>query len=77
MKCVFQMLRAISQLTLLWLCFSVIFAHASCRFRNMKNKMGNVMDGSAMKRSFMGILLNSLGQQEEPHHKLNNFLDGN
>uniref|UniRef100_A0A669DTV7 PRA1 family protein n=1 Tax=Oreochromis niloticus TaxID=8128 RepID=A0A669DTV7_ORENI len=48
----------------------LIFAHASFRKRNMKNKLG-----FGLKKTFMGILLDSLGQQEETVQKLNNFLD--
>lgn len=54
----------------------LIFAHASCRLRNMKNKLEHMIDSSGLKKSFMGSLLDSLGQQEETSHKIHNFLDG-
>uniref|UniRef100_A0A3Q4I7T2 PRA1 family protein n=1 Tax=Neolamprologus brichardi TaxID=32507 RepID=A0A3Q4I7T2_NEOBR len=53
----------------------LIFAHASCRKRNMQNKLENKMDGSGLKKTFMGILLDSLGQQEETIQKIHNFLN--
>lgn len=54
---------------------TLIFAHASCRKRNMQNKLENKMDGFGLKKTFMGILLDSLGQQEETSQKINNFLN--
>lgn len=56
---------------------TLIFAHASFRLRNMKNKLENKMEGSGLKRSPMGILLEALGQQEENFQKIQSFLEGN
>lgn len=58
------------------ICFSVIFAHASFRLRNMKNKLENKIEGAGLKRSPMGILLEALGQQEENFQKIQSFLEG-
>lgn len=55
---------------------TVIFAHASFRLRNMKNKLENKIEGAGLKRSPMGILLEALGQQEENIHKLHSLLEG-
>lgn len=57
-------------------CFSGIFAHASFRLRNMKNKLENKIEGAGLKRSPMGILLEALGQQEESFQKIHSFLEG-
>lgn len=57
-------------------CLSVIFAHASFRLRNMKNKLENKIEGVGLKRSPMGILLEALGQQEENFQKIQSFLEG-
>ncbi|XP_041835588.1 ADP-ribosylation factor-like 6 interacting protein 5a [Melanotaenia boesemani] len=56
---------------------TLIFAHASFRLRNMKNKLENKMEGAGLKRSPMGILLEALGQQEENVQKIQSFLEGN
>lgn len=57
------------------LCLSVIFAHASFRLRNMKNKLENKIEGAGLKRSPMGILLEALGQQEENFQKIQSLLE--
>lgn len=57
------------------ICLSVIFAHASFRLRNMKNKLENKMELAGLKRSPMGILLEALGQQEENFQKIQSFLE--
>ncbi|CAJ1051280.1 hypothetical protein INR49_022959 [Xyrichtys novacula] len=54
---------------------TLIFAHASFRLRNMKNKLENKIEGAGLKRSPMGILLEALGQQEESIQKIQNFLE--
>uniref|UniRef100_A0A3B5KCU1 PRA1 family protein n=1 Tax=Takifugu rubripes TaxID=31033 RepID=A0A3B5KCU1_TAKRU len=53
-----------------------IFAHASFRLRNMKNKLENKIEGAGLKRSPMGILLEALGQHEEGFQKIQSFLEG-
>ncbi|XP_060775209.1 ADP-ribosylation factor-like 6 interacting protein 5a [Neoarius graeffei] len=53
----------------------LIFAHASLRLRNMKNKLENKMESAGLKKSPMGILLAALGQQEENLSKIQNFLE--
>lgn len=53
----------------------LIFAHASLRLRNMKNKLENKIECAGLKRSPMGILLEALGQQEEGLQKIQNFLE--
>lgn len=58
------------------ICLSVIFAHASFRLRNMKNKLENKIEGAGLKRSPMGILLEALGQQDENFQKIQSFLEG-
>ncbi|XP_039971393.1 ADP-ribosylation factor-like 6 interacting protein 5a [Xiphias gladius] len=55
---------------------ALIFAHASFRLRNMKNKLENKIEGAGLKRSPMGILLEALGQQEENFQKIQSFLEG-
>ncbi|KAF7653547.1 hypothetical protein LDENG_00081600 [Lucifuga dentata] len=55
---------------------ALIFAHASFRLRNMKNKLENKIEGAGLKRSPMGILLEVLGQQEEKLQKIQSFLEG-
>ncbi|XP_029288436.1 ADP-ribosylation factor-like 6 interacting protein 5a [Cottoperca gobio] len=55
---------------------ALIFAHASFRLRNVKNKLENKMEGVGLKRSPMGILLEALGQQEENFIKIQSFLEG-
>lgn len=57
-------------------CFPGIFAHASFRLRNMKNKLENKIEGAGLKRSPMGILLEALGQHEEGFQKIQSFLEG-
>uniref|UniRef100_A0A4W5LMP8 PRA1 family protein n=1 Tax=Hucho hucho TaxID=62062 RepID=A0A4W5LMP8_9TELE len=54
----------------------LIFAHASLRLRNMKNKLENKIEGAVLKKSPMGILLEALGQQEESLQKIQEFLEG-
>lgn len=54
---------------------AMIFAHASFRLRNMKNKLENKIEGAGLKRSPMGILLEALGQQEENFQKIQNLLE--
>ena len=54
---------------------SVIFAHASLRLRNMKNKLENRIEGAGLKKSPMGLLLEALGQQEEKLQKIQIFLE--
>ncbi|XP_018960829.1 ADP-ribosylation factor-like 6 interacting protein 5a [Cyprinus carpio] len=53
----------------------LIFAHASLRLRNMKNKLENKMESAGLKKSPMGIILEALGQQEENLNKIQDFLD--
>ncbi len=53
----------------------MIFAHASLRLRNMKNKLENKMESAGIKKSPMGILLEALGQQEENLNKIQDFLE--
>lgn len=60
---------------MLSLCISVIFAHASLRLRNMKNKLENKMESAGLKKSPMGILLEALGQQEENLNKIQDLLE--
>ncbi|XP_078103884.1 ADP-ribosylation factor-like 6 interacting protein 5a isoform X1 [Sander vitreus] len=55
---------------------ALVFAHASFRLRNMKNKLENKIEGAGLKRSPMGILLEALGQQEESFQKIQSFLEG-
>lgn len=56
-------------------CISVIFAHASLRLRNIKNKLENKMESAGLKKSPMGIILEALGQQEENFNKIQGFLE--
>lgn len=60
----------------MWHVVSGVFAHASFRLRNMKNKLENRIEGAGLRRSPMGILLESLGQQEESIQKIQTFLEG-
>ncbi|XP_052455996.1 PRA1 family protein 3 [Carassius gibelio] len=53
----------------------LIFAHASLRLRNMKNKLENKMESAGLKKSLMGIILEALGQQEENLNKIQDFLE--
>ncbi|KAM4613704.1 ADP-ribosylation factor-like 6 interacting protein 5a [Polymixia lowei] len=55
---------------------ALVFAHASLRLRNMKNKLENKIEGAGLKKSPMGILLEALGQQEENFQKIQSFLEG-
>ncbi|XP_075997109.1 ADP-ribosylation factor-like 6 interacting protein 5a [Genypterus blacodes] len=55
---------------------ALIFAHASFRLRNMKNKLENRIESAGLKKSPMGILLEALGQQEENMQKIQSFLEG-
>ncbi|XP_038551411.1 ADP-ribosylation factor-like 6 interacting protein 5a [Micropterus salmoides] len=55
---------------------ALIFAHASFRLRNMKNKLEYKIEGAGLKRSLMSILLEALGQQEENFQKIQSFLEG-
>ncbi|XP_060898508.1 ADP-ribosylation factor-like 6 interacting protein 5a [Labrus mixtus] len=63
-------------MTAITLPLAMIFAHASFRLRNMKNKLENKIEGAGLKRSPMGILLEALGQQEENIQKIQSFLEG-
>ncbi|XP_046881156.1 ADP-ribosylation factor-like 6 interacting protein 5a [Hypomesus transpacificus] len=54
---------------------ALIFAHASLRLRNMKNKLENRIEGAGLKKSPMGLLLEALGQQEEKLQKIQIFLE--
>ncbi|XP_056109692.1 ADP-ribosylation factor-like 6 interacting protein 5a [Rhinichthys klamathensis goyatoka] len=53
----------------------LIFAHASLRLRNMKNKLENKMESAGLKKSPMGIILEALGQQEENLYKIQDILE--
>lgn len=53
----------------------LIFAHASLRLRNIKNKLENKMESAGLKKSPMGIILEALGQQEENFNKIQDFLE--
>ncbi|XP_056315107.1 ADP-ribosylation factor-like 6 interacting protein 5a [Danio aesculapii] len=53
----------------------LIFAHASLRLRNIKNKLENRMESAGLKKSPMGIILEALGQQEENFNKIQDFLE--
>uniref|UniRef100_A0A8C6SHA6 PRA1 family protein n=1 Tax=Neogobius melanostomus TaxID=47308 RepID=A0A8C6SHA6_9GOBI len=53
----------------------LILIHASCRLRNMKNKLENKMELAGLKRSPMGLLLEALDQQEENLLKIQNFFE--
>ncbi|XP_028302827.1 ADP-ribosylation factor-like 6 interacting protein 5a [Gouania willdenowi] len=55
---------------------ALIFAHASFRLRNMKNKLENKIERAGLKRSPMGILLETLDQQEENFQNIQSFLEG-
>ncbi|KAM6927891.1 ADP-ribosylation factor-like 6 interacting protein 5a [Xenentodon cancila] len=54
---------------------SLVFAHASFRLRNMKNKLENKIECAGLKRSPMGIILEFLFQQEENFQQSQSFLD--
>lgn len=62
-------------MTAVTLPFILIFAHASYRLRNMKNKLENKMELAGLKRSPMGLLLEALGQQEDKIQMMQNFLE--
>ncbi|XP_077054233.1 ADP-ribosylation factor-like 6 interacting protein 5a [Siphateles boraxobius] len=53
----------------------LIFAHASLRLRNIKNKLENKMESAGLKKSPMGIILEALGQQEENLSKIQDILE--
>ncbi|KAJ8259756.1 hypothetical protein GJAV_G00173050 [Gymnothorax javanicus] len=53
----------------------LIFAHASMRLRNLKNKLENKIEGAGLKRTPMGIILDALDQQEEKINKIQDFLE--
>ncbi|PWS21042.1 hypothetical protein DKP78_25670, partial [Enterococcus faecium] len=53
----------------------LIFAHASLRLRNMKNKLESKMELVGLKRSPMGIILEALEQQEENFNKIQDYLE--
>ncbi|XP_029947244.1 ADP-ribosylation factor-like 6 interacting protein 5a [Salarias fasciatus] len=55
---------------------ALIFAHASFRLRNMKNKLENKIECAGLKRSPMGILLEALDQQEDNFQKIQSFVEG-
>ncbi|XP_028679872.1 PRA1 family protein 3-like [Erpetoichthys calabaricus] len=52
----------------------LILIHASLRLRSMKNKMENKMEGVGLKKTPMGVILDSLGQQEENINKIADFI---
>ncbi|XP_012729761.2 PRA1 family protein 3 [Fundulus heteroclitus] len=54
---------------------TLVAAHASFRLRNMKNKLEYKMEGTGLKRSPMGILLEALGQHVESLQKIQTFLE--
>lgn len=51
-----------------------MFAHASFRLRNIKNKLENKMETVGLKKTPMGIVLDLLEQQEESLGKLADYL---
>ncbi|KAL2091500.1 hypothetical protein ACEWY4_013763 [Coilia grayii] len=53
----------------------LIFAHASMRLRNMKNKLENKIEGAGLKKTPMGLILEALGQQEDNLNKIQDFLE--
>ncbi|KAJ8361233.1 hypothetical protein SKAU_G00177580 [Synaphobranchus kaupii] len=53
----------------------LVFAHASTRLRNLKNKLENKIEGVGLKKSPMGIILEALDQQEEKINKIQDFLE--
>ncbi|XP_068450538.1 ADP-ribosylation factor-like 6 interacting protein 5a [Clinocottus analis] len=63
-------------MTAVTLPLALIFAHASFRLRNMKNKLENKIEGAGLKRSPMGLVLEALGQQEENLQKIHSLLEG-
>ncbi|XP_049589740.2 PRA1 family protein 3 [Syngnathus scovelli] len=62
-------------MTAITLPLTLILAHSSFRLRNMKNKLENRIEFAGLKRSPMGIFLESLGQQEENIQKIQTFLE--
>lgn len=52
----------------------LMFAHASLRLRNIKNKMENKMENIGLKKTPMGIILDLLEQQEESIGKVADYL---
>ncbi|XP_012278154.1 PRA1 family protein 3 [Orussus abietinus] len=44
---------------------AVIFLHASLRLRHIKNKLVNKIEGSGLRRTPMGVLLEELGMGQE------------
>ncbi|XP_069019633.1 ADP-ribosylation factor-like 6 interacting protein 5a [Embiotoca jacksoni] len=63
-------------MTSITLPLALIFGHASFRLRNVMNKLGNKIECAGLKKSPMGILLESLGQQEENIQKIQSLLEG-
>lgn len=45
--------------------FTAVLVHASVRLRSLKNKMENKLESIGLKRTPMGLLLESLGQEQE------------
>ncbi|XP_061779903.1 ADP-ribosylation factor-like 6 interacting protein 5a [Nerophis lumbriciformis] len=62
-------------MTAITLPLTLVLAHSSFRLRNMKNKLENKIECAGLKRSPMGILLETLGQQEENLQKFQSFLE--
>ncbi|XP_061148310.1 PRA1 family protein 3-like [Syngnathus typhle] len=62
-------------MTAITLPLTLILAHSSLRLRNMKNKLENRIEYAGLKKSPMGIFLESLGQQEENIQKIQTFLE--
>ncbi|XP_061688324.1 PRA1 family protein 3-like [Syngnathoides biaculeatus] len=62
-------------MTAITLPLTLVLAHSSFRLRNMKNKLENKIECSGLKRSPMGLFLESLGQQEENFQKIQNLLE--
>ncbi|XP_066474123.1 PRA1 family protein 3 [Tiliqua scincoides] len=52
----------------------LMFAHASVRLRNIKNKVENQLENVGLKKTPMGIVLDLLEQQEESIGKLADLL---
>ncbi|XP_054639542.1 PRA1 family protein 3-like [Dunckerocampus dactyliophorus] len=62
-------------MTAVTLPLTLILAHSSFRLRNMKNKLENKIECAGLKKSPMGILLETLGQQEDNFQKIQTFLE--
>ncbi|XP_061544166.1 PRA1 family protein 3-like [Phyllopteryx taeniolatus] len=62
-------------MTAITLPLTLVLAHSSFRLRNMKNKLENKIECAGLKRSPMGLFLESLGQQEENFQKIQSFLE--